>query len=123
MDSTSIWIIVLVAFALIAGYYVARSAARREAVHGGALGHAANYAASALLIAIAPTVLCSVLVIHPTFIANSTILSAVFIAVVMIVLALLFLLPYAALAKPTLDKLTQQEDTGWTEEDARTSGL
>ena len=38
-------------------------------------------------------------------------------------MALIFMLIYAVLEKPALDKLANQEDRGWTREDAETSGL
>lgn len=113
----------LVIFGIVAGYFVARSSNEHETIEGGALAKASNYLASALLVAMAPTVLCSVLVIHPTFILNSTLLSAVVIALVMVGIALVLLLPYALAEKPHIEQRGSQEDAGWTREDAETSGL
>jgi len=123
MNGDAIAVSILVIFGIVAGYFVARTANNHEEIQGGAIAQVSNYLASALLVAMAPTVLCAVLVIHPTFIFGSTILSAIFIALVLVGTALVLLLPYALTEKPHIDRKPQQEDQGWTREDAETSGL
>lgn len=123
MNGDAIAVSFLVIFGIIAGYFVARTANNHEEIQGGAVAQVSNYLASALLVAMAPTVLCAVLVIHPTFIFGSTILSAITIALVLVGAALVMLLPYALTEKPHIDSQRQQEDQGWTREDAETSGL
>jgi glucan phosphoethanolaminetransferase (alkaline phosphatase superfamily) len=123
MNGDAIAVSFLVIFGIVAGYFVARNANQHEEIQGGALAQASNYLASAILVAMAPTVLCAVLVIHPTFVLNSTILSAIFIALVMVSIALIMLLPYALAEKPHIERRNIQEDKGWTREDAETSGL
>ncbi len=124
MNGDALAVSFLVIFGMIAGFFVARTANSHEKIEGGPIAQASNYLASAILIAMAPTVLCAVLVIHPTFILNSTILSAIVIAMIMVGIALVLLLPYALLEKPHVQRQQQQQDDkGWTREDAETSGL
>ncbi|MDQ7024551.1 MAG: hypothetical protein Q9P44_03240 [Anaerolineae bacterium] len=135
MDTTdTISILILAAIAIVGGYFAARAANTREPVHGGGVAKVGNYAASAILVALAPTVLCTLFFIRPTFLGTEIQLPvlgwnvtefahAIIVALMLVVLALVFLIPYALAEKPHLDRLAQQEDAGWTREDAETSGL
>jgi hypothetical protein len=78
--------------------------------------------------------LCTLFVIHPTFLGEEVRLPvlgwdvtelahAFTVALVLILLAIAVLIPYALQEKPELDRLAEQEDKGWTREDAETSGL
>lgn len=123
MNGDAIAVSFLVVFGIVAGYFVARTANNHESVQGGPIAQASSYLASAIMIAMAPTVLCAVLVIHPTFILGSTILSAIAIAMTMVGIALVMLLPYALAERPHFKQQHSKEDAGWTREDAETSGL
>lgn len=118
MDERTLFAIVfLVAFGLIFGAITARFSLQREAVHGGAIAHLFHYLAASIWAALVPTVLVSVIVLR------LHLLQALGIVVILVLITLLLLFPYAAAEKPHLERLAQREDRGWTEEDARTSGL
>lgn len=135
MDTTdTIALIVLGCIAVFGGFYTARSSAQRETIHSGGISSILNYLASALLIALAPSVLCTLFVLHPTFLGEEILLPglgwdvtefahAIAVALAILSTALLLLLPYAILEKPFLEQIMQKEDRGWTREDAETSGL
>jgi hypothetical protein len=135
MTSTNlISILILATIAIVGGYFAARTANSREPIHSNGFAAVGNYVASAILAALAPTVLCTLLVIRPTFLGTAIHLPVlgwevtelahgVFVAITLIVLALVFLIPYAVAEKPHLDRLAQREDRGWTKEDAEKSGL
>jgi uncharacterized membrane protein len=130
----TIYILILVVMGLAIAYTTSRSSNKREKLHGGTPSLVLNYLASGLLAMLAPTVLCNVIFIHPNFLAPIlpflhegsfffTLAHLLVIVLVMVGLALLLLMPLAAIEKPFLDKLARQEDKGWTKEDAETSGL
>jgi hypothetical protein len=130
----TIWVLILIISGLAIGYMTARGSNNREKIHGGAVAHIGNYVASAMIAMIAPTVLCNIFFIHPIFLGEeilfpglgwdvSKLAHILLIAVVMVGTALIFLIPYAIAEKPKLEAIKQQEDRGWTKEDAETSGL
>lgn len=129
METTDTLAVVgLVIFGIIVGYFAAREGNSRDEVHGGSLAQGLNYIASALMISIAPSVLVMALIMHPEWITISGIDIAPFvqmlgIALTMMAIAYLLTIPMAMLEKPHLLKLASQEDSGWTEADARSSGL
>ena len=135
MDTTdTISILILAGIAIVGGYFAARTANSREPLHTGGIAAVGNYVASAILAALAPSVLCTLLVIHPTFLGTdirlpvlgwevTELAHGVFVAITLMVVALLFLSLYAIAEKPHVDRLTQGEDKGWTKEDAEKSGL
>lgn len=135
MDTTdTISILILAGIAIVGGYFTARNANNREPVHSGSVAKIGNYAASAILTALAPTVICTLFFIRPTFLGDEIRLPvlgwdatefahAITVALTLVALAMAFLIPYALAEKPHLDRLAQQEDKGWTREDAETSGL
>ena len=135
MNTTQIIsILILAGIAIVGGYFAAQVANKREPIHAGGVARVGNYVASAILVALAPTVLCTLFFIRPTFLGDAIHLPvlgwevtefahAITVALTMLVLALAFLFPYALAEKPYLDRLAHKEDRGWTREDAETSGL
>jgi len=127
----TIYVLILVGLGLLVAFMTSRSANNREKTHSGGVANIFNFLASGLIAMLAPTVLCSIFFIHPNFLGtvapfgfNITPLAhAVLIALVMIGLAIICLIPYAILEKPHLDRISEEEDKGWTREDAETSGL
>lgn len=130
----AIWVLILVVLGLFVSIKTAQGSNNREKIQGGTVAKVGNYVASAMIAMLAPTVLCNIFFIHPTFLGETVLMPGlgwnitklahvVVIAVVMIAIAFIFLLPYALAEKPALDKLKNQEDKGWTREDAETSGL
>ncbi len=129
MDTTDvIAILALVVFGLVAGFFVARHSKSRQQILGGPVARALNYAASTLLISMAPTVLTMVIFIHPSPLYVGTIRIPPFVMLIGLVLgmmgsALLLLMVYALLEAPKHSAASLDEDRGWTEQDARSSGL
>ncbi len=111
-------ILVSLVIAVIGGYFISRRAAKHEKIYGGALPVAFNYVTSAAMITIAPSVLCSTLVLHNDF--GFTVLMVLSIVFIAIVSTMLFGFFENAPRKAATSK---KVDRGWTEEDARTSGL
>lgn len=127
----SIYVLILIGLGLFIAYRTSRSANNREATQSGGLANVFNYLAAGLIAMIAPTALCSIFFIHPDFMGRVEVFNfnitvfvhLVIIVLAMITLALVCLIPYAILEKPYRERLAQNEDRGWTREDAETSGL
>lgn len=119
MQNQTLYVLLFVlGWALIFGSLTAASSNRRRKVRGGVLSHAFNWLASALFVSILPAVLLSIFVLH------LPIIRILLTAVSLLGLSYLSLLVYALFEKPALDRLPpEEEDRGWTAEDARTSGL
>lgn len=111
-------VIALTAFGLIFGVLTARGSNRRDPIHSGPPGQVLHYLACSVVSAITPTILVSLFVLHVGFIR------AVLIAVLMFAAALLLLMGYAAVERPAKQAYErEQANKGWTEADARASGL
>lgn len=130
MDTTDlIAIIGLILFGIVMGVFAARSSNQREKLHGNQVARFFHYVACGLLSSIAPSVLVMALIIHPHWIdiaglAVAPIVQMLAIALAMMGLALVCLMIFAVLEKPAKEAWQQaQIDRGWTEKDARESGL
>jgi len=108
---------ILTVLGLVLGAGVARSSNSREAILSGSPATLFHYLACCILSVITLTILGSI------FFVEMSLLSVVLLAVGMIVLALVLIMIYAVFEKPAIDQQVQAEDKGWTEKDARTSGL
>lgn len=120
-------VLALVIFGVVAGFFVSRHSQSRQPIHGGPVARVLNYAASALLISLAPTMLTMIFIVHPDplYIGDTRlppILLLVIIALGLMGGALLLLLPYGMIEAAAKAPITE-EDRGWTEKDARSSGL
>jgi hypothetical protein len=113
-------IVILIAFiiAIIGGYFISRKAAQHEKIYGGAIPTALNYIVAAAMITIAPSVLCSTVVLHNGFWFAIAMVAVIFLIAVSS--SMLFAVFENSARKAALSK---KVDRGWTEEDARTSGL
>jgi hypothetical protein len=113
-------IAILIAFiiALIGGYFISRKAAAHEKIYGGTIPTVLNYIVSAAMISIAPSVLCSTLVLHNGFWFSIGMVAVIF--VIAVGSSMIFAVFENGARKAALSK---KVDRGWTEEDARTSGL
>lgn len=130
MDNTDIIAFTgLVIFGLVFGTFTARSSNKREKIRGGQVAEIFNYLACSIMAALTPTILTLVIVIHPTWqqiagIAVSPFMQLIGVAVLMFATANLLLIPYAIAEKPAVDAYQlAKADAGWTEKDARESGL
>mgnify|MGYP001166089372 CR=1 FL=1 len=103
-------------FGLVAGWFVHQQAAKRETLYGGMMAQALHYLASAVMTSL-PVMVLLVAVARGFVTALLTALGVTVISWVM-------LLACAVAEKQPRDvALSKQVDRGWTEQDARTSGL
>ena len=106
----------LIAFGLFFGYRTAQSSKKREALQGGALSELFHFLAAAIMATLTPTILISI------FVFRLGLLELVMLALGLFGLSLGFSFLHAIAEKPALQP-APPDDRGWTEEDARTSGL
>lgn len=129
MDTNTIGLIVLVVLVLGLGYVVNQHSMKREPIYGGSLSIVFNFLSGLFFVAILPTVCMSVLVLHPGMvnIAGITFHPIVLTVIVFAVLSILSSILFAIVEKAPLEKAlaeqAKRESEGWTEEDAKTSGL
>lgn len=119
----------LVAIGLRLGWIAHRRSVSRLTIHGGAASQFFNYLSATCFAAILPTVLMMVLVLHPKHVQLG---GVVWHPLVLAVLALgvcsyAFSLLHAVLERGPMTRAqhrkAEREARGWTEEDARSSGL
>ena len=129
MDSKVLGLVALIALALYLGWRVNRHSMQREPVYGGWPAVLFNFLSAAFFAAIFPTVCMSVLVLHPDMveiagiIVNPIILIVVIFALLSLVSALLFAIFERAPLERAQKEQAKRESQGWTEQDAKTSGL
>ncbi len=103
------------AFALTLGALTARSSNRREPIHGGPLAQLFHYIGAAGVTGTLPVVLASLILGGGFELAFP-------LAVSFMITCFVSLVIFAAIEQPAKLKVVD-EDQGWTEADARTSGL
>jgi hypothetical protein len=102
--------------AFVFGPWIARVSQRKEAVYGGFASKFFHLLGAMLFVSIVPGVLTGIIL----GVGFSVIIPAMIIAL----LAFVSFVLYAVFeAQPRKDALARQTDRGWTEEDARRSGL
>ena len=118
MDEKQVTTILIgLGIALVLGLLTARSSNRREPVYGGPLAHLLHYLGAGLFVAILPTVLTSAFIMRTGEMIPLLVLGFFGAAYVALLL-------HAIIERPALLRARAQvEDHGWTEEDARNSGL
>ena len=121
--------IALVALVLRLGLLVHQRSGASKPIHGGALSQALNLLSGMCFVAILPTVCLSVLVLHPEAVsfAGLTWHPILFIVVSLGLGSFVFALLHAIVERAPLQRAQREAATmtarGWTEEDAKTSGL
>lgn len=132
MDPAPIKLLVVIALATLVlrlALLVHQRSGASQPIHGGALSLAANFLSGLCFVAILPTVCASVLVLHPAAVrfAGLTWHPLLFIVLSLGLGSLVFALLHAVFERAPLERAQQEaaaaETRGWTEEDARTSGL
>lgn len=125
----SLALIALVAILLRLGLLVHRRSSAKKPIHGGLLSQALNLLSGLCFVAVLPTVCLSVLVLHPgavTF-AGLTWHPILFIVLALALGSFAFALLHALVERGPLQRAQQEEASiearGWTEQDAKTSGL
>ena len=106
----------LIVFGVVVGYVIAHRTEAKSPIHGGGIAWLCNYIASALIVSLPLTVILSI------FALEMHAVRVIIMAIGMLALAFVILIVYAVVEKPYLEQ-SLQEDRGWTEEDARSSGL
>jgi len=129
MDIDTLAIIVLVVLVLGLGYIVNQHSLKREPVYGGTPSIIFNFLTGLFFVAIMPTVCMSVIVIHPDMVnvAGITFHPIVLTVIIFGLLSLFSSILFAIVEKTPLEQAlaekAKRQAEGWTEEDAKTSGL
>ena len=129
MDINTLGVIVLVVLVLWLGYIVHQHSLKREPVYGGTPSIVFNFLIGLFFVAILPTVCMSILVFRPEavdiagIIFNPVLLIVVVLALLSIFSSILFAIVEKMPLEKALSEQAKRETEGWTEEDARTSGL
>lgn len=129
MDTNTIGLIFLVILVLGLGYLVNKHSLERSPVHGGPLAIVFNFFSGLFFVAILPTVCMSVLVFHPGLVNvagitwNPILLIVLVFAILSLVASFLFAVVEKAPMEAAIAEKAKREAEGWTEEDAKTSGL
>ncbi|MBZ0302898.1 MAG: hypothetical protein K8J31_24345 [Anaerolineae bacterium] len=113
MNNTLLALIIGLGFGLVLGYFVARSSARREKIYGGQVAQIFHYIGAAAVTGVLPVVIASLVLRGGFGLAFP-------LAVSFMVSGFLALILFAIVEQPAR---SQVETRGWTEQDARTSGL
>lgn len=125
----SLVIVIAVILVLRLGWLVHSRSTARQPIHGGALSHACNFLSGLCFVAILPTVCLSVLVLRPEALQlaglswHPLLLVVLTLGVGSLVFSLLHGLFERAPMQRAQDQIAARDARGWTEEDARTSGL
>lgn len=115
MDRTQIVFVVILVLALAAAFPTVRLSKKRERIYGGLLAESFHFLGVVAYLAVLPAALLGSLLVGPLRFGIPLALSC-------LACALLFLAAYGAVERPARVGVTI-EDRGWTEEDARSSGL
>lgn len=122
-------LLALAAIVLRLGLLVHRRSGADKPIHGGALSQMLNFLSGLCFVAILPTVCLSVLILHPEAVrfAGITWHPILFIVLALGLGSFAFALLHAAFERAPLQRAQQEADAikarGWTEQDAKTSGL
>src|SRR5262249_26377389 len=115
MDRSLLALIIIVASIAIFSVPVVRRSIGRDKIYGGALAQTFHFVAIAAYIGVVPAFLCGSILVGP----SNFVLP---VGLTLLAIALVGLLAYAIAERPARAVLPK-EDRGWTEEDARRSGL
>jgi hypothetical protein len=99
-----------------AGAYVALISHRAEKVRGGVLAHILHYFGAIGVVGTLPGGIAAIA-------RGAGFLGILMVAVSFVLISVVSLWLYAMVERPARAGLPTQEDRGWTEQDARTSGL
>ena len=129
VELKTIVLIALVALVAWLGWQVHRRSSEQQPIYGGAPAAIFNFLSGLCFAAILPAVCASVLVLHPDMleVAGVTLSPIIVILVGLALLSLLFSILFALFERRPLERAQQEtalrDAQGWTEQDAKTSGL
>jgi hypothetical protein len=113
VKTLAVWL----AFAVILGPLLTRSSIRRNAIHGGIVAHIFHFIGATALMTVIPTFIAALI-----FGGGGKI--AIPFAIALALTSSLSMIIFAIAERPALEAYQKaQDDRGWTEEDARSSGL
>lgn len=115
MDNILLALLIGIVCGLIFGIPITRRSIRKEKIYGGLPAHVFHFIGTAAFVGVLPTVLTS-LVLRGGF------RTALPLAFGLLALSFLSLFGFALIERPARPRV-QPDDTGWTKEDAQTSGL
>lgn len=116
MTTLPIAVIVGIVGGGVLGIFIARRSADQDAVLGGGVARALHYAAAASFGGLLPATLTAIIL-------GNGIVGAFIMVGVFLTLCWLALFGYALAERPARAALATDDDPGWTEEKARSSGL
>ncbi len=129
MDLKTVVMIALVALVAWLAWQVHRRSVSQRQIYGGASAALCNFLSGLCFAAILPTVCASVLVLHPDMleVAGLTLSPIIVILVGLALLSLLFSILFAIFERGPSERAGQETALraaqGWTEQDAKSSGL
>lgn len=129
MELDHLILVALAALSLWLGRLVHHRSLRQQPVYGGGVARFFNYLSGLCFVAILPTVCATVLFLHPELISvagiplNPLIPIVLGLAAVSLLSSFLFAIVEKAPAQRNRQEQAQREGLGWTEEDAKSSGL
>lgn len=129
MELDGLILVALVSLILWLGRMVHHRSLKQQPVYGGGVARFFNYLSGLCFVAILPTVCASVLFLHPEMISVSGITLNPLIPIVLglaalsLVSSFLFAVIEKAPAARIHQEQAQRERLGWTEKDAKSSGL
>ncbi len=113
MNTPLLALIIGLGFGLTLGYFTARSSAKREKIYGGQQALIFHYIGASAVTGVLPVVLASLIL-------GGGFGTAFPLAVSFMITGFLALVIFAAIEQPARSTQTSK---GWTEQDARTSGM
>lgn len=113
MDTPLLALLIGLGFGLVLGYFTARSSARREKIYGGQAAMIFHYIGAAAVTGVLPVVLSSLIL-------GGGFGTAFPLAISFMLTGFLSLVIFAIIEQPAR---SVQLAKGWTEQDARTSGM
>ena len=122
-------VLALVAIVLRLGWLVHQRSIERQPIRGGGLSACFSFLSGLCFVAILPTILMSILVLHPAAVElagmtwHPLILAVAALGLGSFAFAFLHALVERAPLERALQAEASRERLGWTEEDARSSGL
>lgn len=106
---------IIVVFAVAASFPVAKSSQKRDKIYGGTAARSFHYLGVLSYLVVLPSALIGSILIGPLEFGIPVAVAALLVSIVCLML-------YAVFEQPARAALPS-EDHGWTEKDARTSGL
>jgi hypothetical protein len=116
MDRTTLALMIVAAAILIFSIPAARRSANKDKIRGGSQASLFHLIGVAAYIGVLPSALCGSILVGPFRLGIP-------LALGFVALSFAALLGYSYFERPARQGLASQEDRGWTEEDARKSGL